>query len=56
MITADQNLRYPQTLDERRIGIIVLMTTSWPRIRGRVDAVIAAIDRLPEGGYVEVSI
>ena len=56
MITTDQNLRYQQNLDERRIGIIVLMTTSWPRIRGRVDAVIAAIDRLPEGGYVEVSI
>lgn len=28
MITTDQNLRYQQDLSKRRIGIVVLMTTS----------------------------
>ena len=54
MITTDQNLRYQQNLAERRIGIDVLMTTSWPRIQRQVQEVIAAIKGLPPGGYIEV--
>ena len=56
MITTDQNLRYQQNLDERPIGIIVLMSTSWPRIQDKIDDVIAAVDGLPPGGYAEVTI
>jgi len=56
MITTDQNLRFQQNLDERRIGIIVLMSTSWPRIQNKIDEVIAAVDSLPSGGYAEVTI
>jgi hypothetical protein len=56
MITTDQNLRYQQNLEERQVGIIVLMSTSWPRIRNKIDEVIAAIDGLPRGGYAEVPI
>jgi len=54
LVTTDQNLRYQQNLDERQIGVVVLMTTSWPRIKLRVDDVVAAIDGLPPGGYTEV--
>ncbi len=54
MITTDQNLRYQQNLAERRIGIVVLMTTSWPRIQRQVQEVIAAVNGLPPGGYFEV--
>lgn len=54
MITTDQNLRYQQNLAERCIGIVVLMTTSWPRIQRQVQEVIAAIKGLPPGGYIEV--
>lgn len=54
MITTDQNLRYQQNLSARRIGIVVLMTTSWPRIQRQVNEVIAAIHDLPTGGYAEV--
>jgi predicted nuclease of predicted toxin-antitoxin system len=35
LITTDQSLRYQQNLADRKIGVVVLMTTSWPRIRGR---------------------
>lgn len=32
-VTTDTNLKYQQNLDGRRIGIVVLCTTSWPRIK-----------------------
>ena len=56
MITTDQNLRYQQNLAARRIGVVVLMTTSWPRIQRQIDEVVRAVDALPHGGYVEVKI
>ncbi len=36
MVTTDQNLQYQQNLADRSIGIVVLKTTSWPRIRAKV--------------------
>jgi hypothetical protein len=33
-VTTDTNLKYQQNLFGRRIGIVVLDTTSWPRIKG----------------------
>ena len=33
LITTDTNIRYQQNLNERTIAILVLSTTSWPRIR-----------------------
>ena len=56
LIITDQNLRYQQNLTQRRIGIIVLMSTSWPRIQQRVIDVIAAVNGLPLGGYAEVKV
>jgi hypothetical protein len=56
IVTTDQNLRYQQNLETRQISILVLMTTSWPRIRQRVDDVREALETLPAGGYLEVGI
>ncbi len=56
MITTDQNLRYPQNLTHRKLGIVVLTSTSWPRIQQRVSDVIVAINSLPAGACVEVKI
>ena len=33
LTTADQNLRYQQNLTGRRLALVVLQSTSWPRIR-----------------------
>ena len=33
LITTDQNLRYQQNLDSRKVAILVLLTTSRPRIQ-----------------------
>jgi hypothetical protein len=37
-------------------GIIVVSTTSWPRIRANVSLVLPAIDLAVPGGYSEVQI
>jgi len=43
-VTADRNLKYQQNLDDRNIVILVLSTTSWPRIQKSVSKVVSAID------------
>ncbi len=56
LITTDQNLRYQQNLEKRKIAIIVLLSTSWPKIRNRTAVIKAAIDQIADGGYVEITI
>ncbi len=56
IITTDQNLRYQQNLAGRKIGIVVLMTTSWPRIKRHVAEVVIAINSLQPGSYLEIPI
>ena len=56
LVTTDQNLRYQQDLGGRRIAILVLLSTSWPRIRLRLDAVFEAVNGIEVGEYREVSI
>ncbi len=53
LITTDQNLRYQQQLTDRQIAILVLLSTSWPRIRMRADDIRAAIERIASYDYVE---
>jgi hypothetical protein len=56
LVTTDQNLKYQQNLVDRRIAIVVIMTTSWPRIRKAIATVVHAIETATAGGYVEVPI
>ena len=56
LITTDQNLRHQQNLAERRLSVLVLMSTSWPRIEERVERVAAAVERIAPGECVEVPI
>jgi hypothetical protein len=46
LVTTDQQLRYQQNLMGRRIAILVLGTTAWPRIRQQIAVVKAALDQL----------
>jgi hypothetical protein len=55
-ITTDQNLRYQQNLSGRRLGIVVLMSASWPRTRQHIPAILAAVNHVLGGGYEEVPI
>ena len=56
LVTTDKNLKYQQNLAPRTLSIVVLLTTSWPRIQGSLPAVVEAVDKAIHGGYVEVSI
>lgn len=56
IITTDQNLKYQQNLDLRQIAILVLKTTSWPRIQKSLNMVIAKIESLNPGDYIEIEI
>ena len=55
-ITTDTNLRYQQNLTNRVLRILVLTTTSWPRIREKTAEIMHALENLAEGGYVELEI
>lgn len=56
LITTDRNLRYQQNLSSRRIAILVLTTTSWPRIQQALPEVSASVALLSPGAYVEIPI
>ena len=55
-ITTDRNLRDQQDLAGRRLSILVLPTTSWPRLRAHVARITAAIDAIRVGECMELSI
>lgn len=61
LLTTDKNLRYQQDLSGRSIALIVLSSTSWPRIqRPRIQRAIAEINHAVEtatpGSVQEVAI
>ena len=56
LVTTDQSLRHQQNLATRRLSVLVLLSTSWPRIEKRIDRIVAAIDRIAPGECVEVAI
>jgi hypothetical protein len=56
MITTDQNLRFQQNLSARTIAILVLTSTSWPRIQTKLPKIRDAVDRLRPGDYREIHI
>ena len=55
-VTTDRNLRYQQNLSDRQMAIVVLLSTSWPRIRTQTDKVCGVINEIKLGDYVEISI
>ena len=55
-VTTDGNLKYQQNLTARALSIVVLLTTSWPRIQRSLPAILAAVEGATPGGYEEVRI
>ena len=49
LITTDRNLNKQQNLAGRRLAILVLPTTSWPRLRGMGAEIAAAVGALTPG-------
>ena len=55
LITTDQNLKYQQNLTGRRIAIVVLLTTNWPRIERKASFVVDALATMSVGSFMEIS-
>jgi hypothetical protein len=55
-ITTDQNLKYQQNLSTRAISILILQSTSWPRIREHLDTINQAIETATAGSFLEIPI
>jgi hypothetical protein len=56
LLTTDTNLKYQQNLNARQIALVVLTTTSWPRIQLATELVLRALEQAAESRYVEVVI
>jgi hypothetical protein len=55
-VTTDQNLRYQQNLSGRQLAILVLPYASWPKLQRHLPAIVAAIETMTPGGYLELSL
>lgn len=55
-VTTDTQLKYQQNLIGRQMAIVVLRTTSWPRLQRALPDVIAAVAAATPGSYTEVDI
>jgi len=55
-LTPDKNIRYQQNLAIRTIPVVVLGNPQWPVLRQHVDRVVAAVNAVRPGTYVEVEI
>ena len=56
LVTTDSNLRHQQDLAVRRLAVVVLLSTSWPRIQQAIPSVIDAIRSAAPGRCTEVDI
>ena len=56
LVTTDQNLKYQQNLASRRIAIIVMSSTSWPRIQKVLPSIVEAVGNIKANGYIEVKV
>jgi hypothetical protein len=54
-ITTDRNLRHQQNLTGWRLAILVLPTTSWPKIRAHIAQVVAAVNEVGPGELRELT-
>src|SRR5258708_2512085 len=52
LIPTDQNLRYQQNLAARRLAILILPTTSWPRIQAHLNQILDAVNELQPGKFM----
>ena len=56
IVTTDQSMRYQQNLAGRKLAIVVLMATAWPRIRHRTAEIRTAVEGVRPGELREVPI
>ena len=56
LITTDQDIRLQQNMSTRRVAVVVLMNTAWPRISRQTEAIRSALEGIQPGEVREVPI
>ncbi len=56
IVTTDQSMRYQQNLAGRKLAVVVLMATAWPRVRLRTVEIRTAVEKVRPGELREVPI
>ena len=56
LITTDQNMRYQQNLRDRRLAVVILLSTAWPNIRLRTAEIRTALTEIRPGQFKEVPV
>lgn len=55
-MTTGQNTQHQQNLRDRQLSIVVLLSTSWPRVRERVEEIQRVLAEIRPGELKEISI
>jgi hypothetical protein len=55
-LTTDRNIRYQQNLSRRTIAIVILGKGRWRLIRRRLPEIVAAVNAVTPGTFIEVDI
>lgn len=50
-VTTDQSLGYQQNLAGQRLAVLVLPTTSWPKIQAHIEEIVEAVGELRPGDF-----
>ena len=56
LITTDQSMRYQQNLTDRRLAIVLLLSTAWPYVQPRMEEIRTVLDEIRPGELKEVPI
>lgn len=56
LVTTDQQLPHQQDLASRNLAVLVLMSTSWPRMQSRAQDIREVIGEMRAGEYREFAI
>ncbi|MYD77626.1 MAG: hypothetical protein F4239_01520 [Gammaproteobacteria bacterium] len=56
IVTTDQSMQYQQNPADRRLAIVVLMSTAWPRVKNCIQEIRTAIEDVKPGQVIEVPI
>jgi hypothetical protein len=55
LVTTDQSIRFQQNLAGCHLAVLVLPTTSWPKIQAHLNLVTQALDSLRAGDLRQIS-
>jgi len=56
LITTDKNMRYQQSLEGRKIAVLILGRQQWDQLRPHVPLIVDAVNTAAPGSFTEVEI